>query len=263
VSAGVSAVSISACEIHYFKTYKMIKMKKISLFKAVFGSVMLLSATMGQADEETVKNALNKAMPTWKIETIKPAEVAGLYEVSLGGNIFYVSDNGKYLIQGHLIDIENRENITENKLAVLRAKSLKELGEDQTIIFKAQNPKYKVSVFTDIDCGYCRKLHSEIDQYLAEGITVQYLFFPRAGKGSNSYNKAVAVWCADNRNEALTSAKSGKEPDMKTCEHPVDKHMQLASEFGAQGTPMIVTEKGNVFPGYVPAKNLAQALALE
>jgi thiol:disulfide interchange protein DsbC len=98
---------------------------------------------------------------------------------------------------------------------------------------------------------------------MAEGITIQYLFYPRAGKGSDSYNKAVSVWCADDRNTAFTVAKQGKTPESKACDNPVDKHMQLGAEFEARGTPMIVTEKGNIFPGYVPAKKLAQALASE
>ncbi|NOT84829.1 MAG: DsbC family protein, partial [Methylococcaceae bacterium] len=118
-----------------------------------------------------------------------------------------------------------------------------------------------VYVFTDIDCGYCRKLHSEIDQYLAAGISVRYLFFPRAGKGSDSYNKAVSVWCAKDRAKALTLAKQDKEIEEKTCPNPIDKHMQLAQEFEVRGTPMIVSDKGAVFPGYIPAKQLAESLA--
>jgi thiol:disulfide interchange protein DsbC len=206
---------------------------------------------------------LSKSMPSLKIDAITLSEVKGLYEVTTGVSILYVSEDGKYLLQGHLIDIAAREDLTENKLAGARKLAIENLGEDQTITFKAENSKYKVSVFTDIDCGYCRKLHSEMEQYLAEGISVQYLFFPRAGKGSESYNKAVTVWCADDRHAALTSAKQGEQMEQKTCENPVDAHMQLGVDFEATGTPMIVTEKGNVFPGYIPAKRLARALAVE
>ncbi len=216
-----------------------------------------------QADEAAVRQALGLSMPTLKPDAVKPSEIKGLYEVSVGANIVYVSEDGKYLLQGHLIDIADRKDLTEEKLAKFRKQAIDQLGEDQTIIFKPEKSKYKVSVFTDIDCGYCRKLHSELDQYMAEGITIQYLFFPRAGKGSDSYNKAVSVWCADDRNSALTAAKLGKRPESKTCDNPVDKHMKLGVEFEARGTPMIVTEKGNIFPGYVPAKQLARVLAAE
>jgi thiol:disulfide interchange protein DsbC len=131
------------------------------------------------------------------------------------------------------------------------------------IVFKPKIAKYTVTIFTDIDCGYCRKLHSEIDQYMAEGITIQYLFYPRAGKGSDSYNKAVAVWCAKDHNAALTAAKKDEKIEMKTCDNPVDKHMQLAEDFEVKGTPMVVTEKGNIYPGYLPAKQLVEALEAE
>ncbi|HIF55405.1 MAG: DsbC family protein [Methylococcales bacterium] len=223
----------------------------------------LLAISQVHADESAVRSMLSKSMPSLKIDAITLSEVKGLYEVTTGVSILYVSEDGKYLLQGHLIDIAAREDLTENKLAGARKLAIENLGEDQTITFKAENSKYKVSVFTDIDCGYCRKLHSEMEQYLAEGISVQYLFFPRAGKGSESYNKAVTVWCADDRHAALTSAKQGEQMEQKTCENPVDAHMQLGVDFEATGTPMIVTEKGNVFPGYIPAKRLARALAVE
>jgi thiol:disulfide interchange protein DsbC len=118
-------------------------------------------------------------------------------------------------------------------------------------------------VFTDIDCGYCRKLHSEIDQYMAEGITINYLFFPRAGKPSESYDKAVSVWCASDRKAALTAAKKGETVPTKTCKNPIDDHMKLAEEFDVKGTPMIVTAEGAVFPGYLPAKQLLTVLESE
>ena len=122
---------------------------------------------------------------------------------------------------------------------------------------------YTVTIFTDIDCGYCRKLHSELDQYLAQGITIQYVFFPRAGKDSDSYNKAVSVWCANDRNAALTAAKKDQNVPGKTCDNPVDEHMQLAAEFDVKGTPMIISENGNVYPGYLPAAQLVAALQSE
>ncbi|KAF3981864.1 MAG: DsbC family protein [Methylococcales symbiont of Hymedesmia sp. n. MRB-2018] len=225
--------------------------------------ISLFSMVNVQADENVVKNILNKVMPSLKIDSIKESEVKGLFEVTAGTRILYVSEDGKYLLQGHLIDIEARKDLTDVKLAATRKLAIEKLGEDQVITFKADKSKYTVSVFTDIDCGYCRKLHAEMDQYLAAGISVQYLFFPRAGKGSDSYNKAVSVWCAEDHQDALTAAKKGEKIDQKTCENPVDEHMQLGADFEVEGTPMIVTGKGNVFPGYVPAKQLAAVLAAE
>jgi thiol:disulfide interchange protein DsbC len=236
-------------------------MKRV--IKVVALSLFGLTLSSAHADEDAIRQALAKSMPSVKVGSIKPSEIKGLYEVAIGGNIVYVSEDGKYLVQGHLVDVAARVDLTEEKLSGVRKQAIEKLGLDKMIVFKPRESKYTVSIFTDIDCGYCRKLHSEIDQYMAQGITIQYLFFPRAGKGSDSYNKAVSVWCADDRKAALTAAKKGDTPPAKTCDNPVDEHMQLAEEFEVKGTPMIVTEKGNIFPGYLPAKQLAEALAEE
>jgi len=236
-------------------------MKRIITIAAL--SLFGLTLSVAHADEEAIRQALTKSMPSVKVGTVKPSEISGLFEVTVGGNIVYVSGDGKYLIQGHLVDVAARTDLTEEKLSGTRKQALENLGVDKMIVFKPKVSKYTVSIFTDIDCGYCRKLHSELDQYMAEGITIQYLFFPRAGKGSDSYHKAISVWCADDRKAALTAAKKGETPPAKTCDNPVDEHMQLAEEFEVKGTPMMVTEKGNIFPGYLPAKQLAEALADE
>ncbi len=236
-------------------------MKKVIKIAAL--SLLGLTLSVAHADENAIRQALTKSMPSVKVGSVKPSEISGLYEVTVGGNIFYVSDDGKYLVQGHLVDVAARVDLTEEKLSGVRKQAIEKLGLDKMIVFKPKESKYTVSIFTDIDCGYCRKLHSEIDQYMAQGITIQYLFFPRAGKGSDSYHKAVSVWCADDRKAALTAAKKGDTPPAKTCANPIDEHMQLAEDFEVKGTPMIVTEKGNIFPGYLPAKQLAEALADE
>jgi len=202
-------------------------------------------------------------MPHEKVDMIKPSEIKGLSEVKAGANIYYFSDDGKYMLQGQLYDTELKKNLTEGKMADVRKAALDKVSADKMIVFKPQTSKYVVSVFTDIDCGYCRKLHSELDQYMAQGITIRYLFYPRAGKGSESYQKAITVWCSADRNKALTAAKKNEPMEAKYCANPVDEHMQLAEEFGMNGTPMIITEKGNVLPGYVPAQQLAGILSNE
>lgn len=230
----------------------------------VFGLGLLLAAMSVQADDKAITDALAKAFPGTAVESIKPsAEVMGLYEVVVGPSLFYMSGDGRYLFQGKIIDMEARSDVTEPKLAAARVGALNKIGEKKMVIFPAKQQKYVVSVFTDIDCGYCRKLHSEIDQYLAEGITVRYLFFPRAGKDSESYRKAVSVWCAKDRGVALTRAKKDEAIERKECENPVDEHMALANAMGTNGTPMLVTEGGEIIPGYVAAKQLAKMLAYE
>jgi len=234
---------------------KVIKIAALSLFA--------LTLPIANADENAIRQSMAKSMPSMKIDSVQASEVKGLYEVMVGANIFYVSEDGKYLLQGRLVDVAARKDLTEAKLSNARKLAIEKIGQENMIVFKPKIKKYTVTVFTDIDCGYCRKLHSEIDQYLAQGITIQYLFFPRAGKGSDSYNKAVSVWCAKDRNAALTDAKKGNTPPAKTCDNPVDVHMQLGADFDVKGTPMIVSEKGNIYPGYLPAKQLVEALESE
>ena len=234
---------------------KVIKILMVSLFGLVLSDV--------NADEAAIRQAMTKSMPSVKVDSVKPAVVKGLFEVVVGANIYYVSEDGKYLLQGRLVDVAARKDLTEEKLNVTRKLAIEKMGQANMIVFKPKITKYTVTIFTDIDCGYCRKLHSEIDQYLAQGITIQYLFFPRAGKGSDSYNKAVSVWCAEDRNVALTAAKKDQKLPEKTCDNPIDEHMQLASEFDVKGTPMIISENGNVYPGYLPAKQLVEALENE
>ena len=234
---------------------KVIKVLIVSLFGLVLSDV--------NADEAAIRQAMTKSMPSVKVDSVKPAVVKGLFEVVVGANIYYVSEDGKYLLQGRLVDVAARKDLTEAKLNVTRKLAIEKMGQANMIVFKPKITKYTVTIFTDIDCGYCRKLHSEIDKYLAQGITIQYLFFPRAGKGSDSYNKAVSVWCAEDRNVALTAAKKDQKLPEKTCDNPIDEHMQLAAEFDVKGTPMIISENGNVYPGYLPAKQLVEALENE
>jgi len=240
------------------------------IFKLLGLGVLLSWAGTVAADDASIKAGLSNFIPAEQIETIKQTDVKGLYEVTAGQHVIYVTEDGKYLLSGSLIETATKKNLTEDAMKVVEAKqvgvrkaALDKVDEKTMIIFKPKASKYTVSVFTDIDCGYCRKLHSEIDQYLAQGITVRYMFFPRAGKGSESYQKAISVWCASDRQKALTAAKKGEKLESKTCDNPIDQQMALGESFGMSGTPMIITAKGNVLPGYVPADKLVGYLSSE
>jgi len=235
------------------------------LFNLIMGVFIALSQPVMAEETSTkaVEEALNKVAPGLKPTSIKPSELAGLYEVVAGSKIFYVTADGKYLVEGNLIDVSANKDLTSARLGEARIAQLDKLGLDNMLVFKPKKTKHVIYVFTDIDCGYCRKLHAEIEQYLSAGIEVRYLFFPRAGVDSDSYNKAVAVWCAKDRNAALTKAKKGESLEMKECENPIKAHMKLGEEFGASGTPMIVTEKGTIIPGYVDAIRLSKGLEKE
>lgn len=211
-------------------------------------------------DHPAIRKALNTVLPGSSPDQISPAAVPGLFEVTYGSQVFYVSEDGRFLIQGHVLDIAARKDLTETRQGDLRKAAIEKIGEKNMVVFAAEQPKHTVTVFTDIDCGYCRKLHSEIKETNALGITVRYMFFPRSGPNTDSYYKAESVWCAKDRNQALTDAKNGKDPERKTCDNPVDEHMKLVSEFGLQGTPAIMLEDGTIIPGYMPAKKLLAAL---
>ncbi|MFA5924324.1 MAG: DsbC family protein [Methylococcaceae bacterium] len=237
-----------------------------SMISLVLGMCIVLSAGQAAAAEKSTKaivKALKKALPDAKPDLIKPSQIAGLYEVMVGPKLFYVSRDGHYLIQGAMIDLETMKNLTEPRLAEARINSLNKIGLNKMIIFKPKTPKHWVYVFTDIDCGYCRKLHSEIDQYMNAGIEIRYLFFPRAGIGSTSWEKAVSVWCAKDRNDALTKAKKDEPIEKKQCDNPVAEHHALGTAMHAAGTPMIVTEKGNILAGYYSAAQLSPLLEQE
>ena len=207
-------------------------------------------------DEASIRGALTGVKPA----SINSTPIAGLYEVVVGPHVVYMSGDGQYMLQGELVDIRKGRNLTEPSRRGAIRKLMSSMSEDDMIIFKPEKVKHVITVFTDIDCGYCRKLHNEMDQYLAEGIEIRYMMFPRAGVGSDSYRKAVAVWCAEDRNAALTRAKNGGRLDMKTCDNPIDRHMELVRQLGARGTPFIVLDNGGTQPGYVPAKRLAKVL---
>jgi thiol:disulfide interchange protein DsbC len=199
-------------------------------------------------------------LPTLAPDSIRPTPVEGLYEVAFGPRVVYVSADGRFLVQGSIIDLERRENLTEPRIAAIKAEAMAAVGEDSMLVFGPEDAPYTISVFTDIDCGYCRKLHEEIDRFNAAGIRVRYLYYPRAGQGSPSYQKAVSSWCADDPKQAFTEAKQGKDIPEKTCPNPVDAHLALGQQFGVQGTPTIVLEDGETLPGYVPANRLKQML---
>jgi thiol:disulfide interchange protein DsbC len=207
-----------------------------------------------------IRQAVTKAIPGVPISSIRPAPMPGFREVALSGRVVYVSNDGKHLIQGTLIRLADRANLTESSEAVLRRDMLAAVGKDRRIVFPAKVPKHKVTVFTDIDCGFCRKLHGEIAKYNDAGITVEYLFFPRAGINSESYDKAVAVWCAPDRNQALTDAKLDKPVKPRTCANPIAADYELGQKVGVDGTPAIYLDDGTQIGGYSPPADMLKRI---
>lgn len=215
----------------------------------------------GEAEDiENIRERLEILAPQEKPGTIKPTKVDGLYEVMYGAEVFYFSSDGRYLLQGSMIDLNTNENLTEVARESIRSNLLSKLDESEMIIFTPDKPRYTLTVFTDIDCGYCRKLHSEMDQLNSYGIEVRYMMFPRAGVNSASYNKAVSVWCSKDQQASMTKAKAGENvPDAK-CDNPVEEQLLVGQKLGVNGTPALFMEDGTLVPGYRPAKDLATML---
>jgi thiol:disulfide interchange protein DsbC len=220
----------------------------------------LLFAAVAQAEDDP-RAVIVKRIPGTRVEDVRPTPVAGLYELTHGADIVYVTADGKYALSGDLLNLaNNNENITEIRRRAVRAKLISDIPESEMLVFGPQNPKYTVTVFTDVDCAYCRQLHSQIADYNKLGIRVRYLFYPRTGPNTESWTKAEEVWCSSNRNEALTQAKRGVPLRAKSCPNPVARHYALAQDFALQGTPAIVLGSGELIGGYMTPGELAHEL---
>lgn len=211
--------------------------------------------------DAAARQALQTLVPQAKIDAIEAAPMPGYRQVIVGGQMVYVSDDGKYLLQGTLFDAKARRDLTAGRLALESKKKVDAVPAAERIVFApAGKPKYKVTVFTDIDCGYCRKLHSEIAQINQLGIQVDYLFFPRSGPGTPSFDKAVSVWCAKDRKAAFTAAKAGVEPAPLKCDNPIGEEFTLGTQVGVNGTPTIIAPDGSRLGGYMPPDQLLARL---
>lgn len=225
--------------------------------------VFLASTMNAQADtdsEKKIRAVLNAKFPQARITRIEKSVLTGLYEVEMPPHIFYISNDAKYVLNGDLIDLSADRNITQEKQAMIRIDSINQLGENSMVVFEPKKTKYTISVFTDIDCGYCRKLHGEMDKYNALGIKVRYLAYPRSGPGTPSFVKAENVWCSRDRKQAMTDAKSGKTVKSPACDNPVKQHFITGTKVGVTGTPAIFLENGQLLPGYYPADKLIKVL---
>lgn len=240
-------------------------MSRRLLFFFIFASLGLgwqSSHADHKADPQTMR-ALESVFSERKPDRIEHSPIPGLYELTYGPDVVYVTKDGRYLIQGNVYDVAQRENLTEPKRKEARIAAIGTLGEKNMIVFSPKQPKYVVTVFTDVDCGYCRKLHREMKELNGLGVKIRYVAFPRAGIGSETYNTMVSVWCADDPKKAITDAKADRPVPPKQCENPVRDHYAMGRALGVTGTPTLVLENGEVVPGYVPAEKLVQMIEAE
>ena len=214
------------------------------------------------ADHPGIREGLQRMAPTAKIESIKPSGMPGVMEIVVAGEVLYASSDGQFLLQGRLMDTRQRSDLTANTEKDLRAIALKQIGADKRLSFPADKPTHHVTIFTDVDCGYCRKLHQEIAAYNRAGISVDYLFFPRAGINSASFDKAAFIWCADDRKQAMDQSmtNAGIAHSPVQCAHPIAETYALAQRISKAGTPTIIAADGSMLGGYQSVDELLQRL---
>ena len=197
----------------------------------------------------------------------RQSPMPGLYEVGVrGGPTLYVSADGSFFVAGDLFSVGpgGFTNLAEQKRDADRRQVISGLNPADMVVFAPPNPKATITVFTDIDCGFCRKFHQEVPQLNAMGISVQYLAFPRAGVGSPSFRKLATAWCAKDRGAALTELKNGGNlPDNVCAANPIAQQYAIGEQVGVTGTPALVLEDGTLIPGYQPAEELARLLGVK
>ncbi len=233
--------------------------KKTLLFLAV-GSLVWQGSMAAEELTPALVSSLEKAIPGVKPDRIAHSPIDGLYELVIGPHIIYVTRDGRYMVRGDVFDLAKGENLTEGKRKEARVDAINNLGEERMIVFAPKKAKHTVTIFTDTTCPYCQRLHSEMDDYNALGITIRYLAFPRAGVGSAAYDTMVSVWCADDPRKAMTDAKAGKSVASKRCDNPVADHYDMGKRVGISGTPAIILENGHIVPGYAPPQQLVKLL---
>lgn len=249
----LGAISLSACA----QTSPATSATK----SAVPGNAELPAAIAAATTPEArARAAIHVVNPQIAIDQVGPAPLPGFQQVIVGGQVVYVSNDGKYLMQGALYDVAAKKNLGEAIMAQLRTALLKTVPVSDRIVFAPPHPKYTVAVFTDVECAYCRKLHSQIADYNQQGIAVEYLAFPRMGIGSDDFKKMVSVWCSADPRKALTDAKNDRPVASRNCKNPVTLQYSLGQRMGLTGTPMILASDGTQLGGYVPPEQLRQEL---
>ena len=219
------------------------------------------SAQGNSAELQKVRDTVSERFSEIDPQEIFESPIEGWYTIRKGAIIAYISADGRYLLQGDMIDLEDNSNLTELSRNDARVVMLAAVPDEDLIIFSPGKVQHSVSVFTDIDCTFCRRLHAQIDDYLDQGIEIRYFLYPRNGPTSPSWAKAENVWCSDDRNEALTLAKLDKEYSTHTCDSSiVSNHYLIGQDVGLRGTPAIVLDDGTLFSGYLPPAQLKEAI---
>lgn len=235
----------------------MISYSKMASVFLLAGALLGSVAAVAQSTLDEIGERITTQLPGITVSSLLETDITGIYELVSDGRIYYVDESAEYLIDGSLIRLEDRLNITDGRLGSIHMRLIDSVDEKNMLIYEPEADSTRsITVFTDISCGYCRRLHAELDTLLEEGVRVRYLMFPRAGLGSQGHKDLESVWCADNPQEAMTNAKAGGKIAAKSCPNPIEEHIALAERLGLRGTPLIYTDSGEKIPGYREASAL-------
>jgi thiol:disulfide interchange protein DsbC len=232
------------------------------MLKFLTSAALAFGAIAAHAADDTtqiITDALHKVAPNANVQSIAESKIPGMYSVVVDGHVILMSGDGKYLIEGHAIDIDARTDLMHEGMTEARKLGLAKIPKDKKLVFAPPNPKYTVTVFTDVDCPYCRQFHKQIAEYNRLGIAVEYVLYPLSiHPGADK--KAQTVWCEKDRNSAYTNAMNGQNLPQKTCSNPIAEVSSIAMTMGIDGTPAILTSDGTQLGGYVAPEQLVQQL---
>ncbi len=234
----------------------------------ICGITLLLILSESLADNKQVYEQALKSITSGNlsVEAINDTPISGMKELTVNTGksreILYISTDGQYIFNGSLFDVENRIDVTERKKGDLRLQRLSVFKDNRRINYYADDMQHLVTVFTDVDCPYCRQLHQQMTEYNELGIGISYLFFPRSGLNTDSAQKAVSAWCSDDRKKALDQAMAGTQLTQLQCDNPVTEHYNAGIAIGVSGTPALILEDGTMIPGLVPPQQLKQRLEM-
>ncbi|MGH6628881.1 MAG: DsbC family protein, partial [Burkholderiales bacterium] len=208
--------------------------------------------------DKAVRARLEKDFPDFKDAKIEPSPIPGIYEISTGSVVGYLTGDGEYLFDGSLVELDSKTNLTETRRNDWRKAQVEAIKEQDMLVFEPKKVEHTITVFTDPQCGYCKKFQGDMDGYLAEGIRVRYMFVPIFGDESKKLSQNV--WCAKDQKKAMTEIMAGKKIEDKTCDNPLERHVAIAAEMGIRGTPGILAEDGRLLRGYMPPQMLKAEL---
>ena len=219
--------------------FGVIRMTRVlSAWLVALSTVLLMGNAVANEVPQAVKDRLSVVIPSTPPDSLRPSAMSGLYEATYGPRVFYISGDGKYLLRGDLIDLEKRQNLTETRLRDVRLSSVNKFTNSM-IVFGPEDAKHTVTVFTDINCGYCAKMHREMADYNNLGIRVRYRL-SSSGCTFKTYDGMVSVWCNTDQHQAMTDAKAGRRVTQSKCDNKVGEHYQLGGALGVRGTPTII-----------------------